>query len=379
MHIALITDGIYPYVIGGMQKHSYYIAKYLSKNKVNVDLYHTSLNKVYDIDKLEFFTEEEKKYIRSFVIDFPSPGKLPGHYLRESFAYSQKIFELFKKQADVDFIYVKGYAGWKLLEEKSKGYKCAPVGVKFHGMNMFQKSFSWRTSFENIMFRPATNFNMRHADYVFSYGGRITDIIKDAGIPVSKILEIPTGIEPAWLTEPVPSTAIRKFIFIGRYDKVKGIKELSEAIHNLGTGIGAAFHFIGPIPESVRIKLPHVIYHGEISDVNRIKTIIRGCDVLLCTSHTEGMPNVIIEAMASGLAIIATDVGAINTIVSESNGWLIDSCTTKQIQESIQKAIVLPADQLFRKKENSLDFTRKFLLWDKIAETLISKIKGALL
>ena len=40
MKIALITDGIYPYVMGGMQKHSYFLAKYLAKNKIKIDLYH---------------------------------------------------------------------------------------------------------------------------------------------------------------------------------------------------------------------------------------------------------------------------------------------------------------------------------------------------
>jgi hypothetical protein len=31
MRIALITDGIAPYVLGGMQKHSFYLAKYFCK------------------------------------------------------------------------------------------------------------------------------------------------------------------------------------------------------------------------------------------------------------------------------------------------------------------------------------------------------------
>ena len=40
MRIALLTDGIYPYVMGGMQRHSYYLAKYLARAGVHVDLYH---------------------------------------------------------------------------------------------------------------------------------------------------------------------------------------------------------------------------------------------------------------------------------------------------------------------------------------------------
>ena len=57
MRIALITDGIAPYVLGGMQKHSFYLAKYFAKNKIHVDLIHYNDSK-YDINLLEFL----KKY-----------------------------------------------------------------------------------------------------------------------------------------------------------------------------------------------------------------------------------------------------------------------------------------------------------------------------
>ena len=44
----------------------------------------------------------------------------------------------------------------------------------------------------------------------------------------------------------------------------------------------------------------------------------------MCPSYSEGMPNVIMEAMSRGLAIIATDVGAVSKLVDEENGWLIN-------------------------------------------------------
>jgi len=59
LKIALITDGIWPYVMGGMQKHSYYLCKYLAQNKVNVDLIHFNRSKL-DITDLSVFSEEEK-------------------------------------------------------------------------------------------------------------------------------------------------------------------------------------------------------------------------------------------------------------------------------------------------------------------------------
>ena len=93
MRIALLTDGIHPYVIGGMQRHSYYLAKYFAKNKVYVDLYHTWKNKDMDIKQLSVFSEEEKIFIHSIVIDFPKAGNWPGHYIAESYRYSEKIFK----------------------------------------------------------------------------------------------------------------------------------------------------------------------------------------------------------------------------------------------------------------------------------------------
>ena len=40
MKIALLTDGIMPYVLGGMQKHSAFLAKYLTLNGCKVSLFH---------------------------------------------------------------------------------------------------------------------------------------------------------------------------------------------------------------------------------------------------------------------------------------------------------------------------------------------------
>ena len=73
MIVALLTDGIWPYVIGGMQRHSFYLAKYLAANGVEVDLYHTNKSHK-ELSLLEEFSEDEKKNIRSIEIQFPNYG-----------------------------------------------------------------------------------------------------------------------------------------------------------------------------------------------------------------------------------------------------------------------------------------------------------------
>mgnify|MGYP001014940122 FL=1 len=118
MKVALITDGIWPYVLGGMQKHSFYLCKYLAQKKVEVDLYHFNSSH-YNILELEFFSDEEKKYIRSHVLDFPIGISFPGHYIHKSYKYSRLIFKTIKdKLHEFDFIYTKGFSGWYLISQK---------------------------------------------------------------------------------------------------------------------------------------------------------------------------------------------------------------------------------------------------------------------
>ncbi len=378
MKIALVTDGIQPYVIGGMQRHSYFIAKYLAQNNVYVDLYHCRKNREHDIHKLEVFTDTEKKFIRSFVIDFPSTKiRFPGHYLLSSYRYSEKIFDVLKKNLDgVDFIYCKGFSGWKLLEEKNTEKKFPPIGVKFHGLNMFQKPPSFRGWLEQLMFRPAVKFNMKYPDYVFSYGGKITAITKHIGIAENKIIEIPTGIEDSFLASGIRHpTSVIKFLYVGRYERLKGIQEISEAIKNLSRGKNFEFHFIGPIPEKLQLKNKEVKYYGQISSAEEIKKIMDECDFLLLPSYSEGMPNVIIEAMARGLAIIATDVGAVNCLVDSENGFLLNECSVKNIEDAMVAVISLSQEKLIQMKNNSLKKIRKNFLWENIAVKLIAELQ----
>lgn len=379
MKVALLTDGIHPYVIGGMQRHSFFLAKYLAQNKIAVDLYHTYLNKDFSKGDLSVFSKDELKYINAYSIDFPVLKKYPGHYIKESYIYSCQIFDQIKNQLqEYKFIYAKGFTAWKLIEEKHKGLQCPPIGVKFHGLNMFQKPPSFKGWLEQFLFRKPVKYNMLNADYVFSYGGKITELTKKIGVKEKQIIEIPTGITKDWIsTNTSNNNQPRRFLFVGRYDKLKGLEELNRAIKQLlRNDIAFEFHFIGPIPEKVQIKNIYIKYWGAVNEDIELQKLIDQCDILVCPSYSEGMPNVIIEAMARGLSIIATDVGAINYLVSEKNGWLINYCSTKNIYTSILKAININDKKLNTLKLYSLNFVKQNLIWEDIIRQVIEKIKN---
>lgn len=378
MRIALITDGIAPYVLGGMQKHSYYLAKYFAKNKVYVDLVHYN-DSNYNINDLEFFSEEEKKYINSIVLMFPSSPKFPGHYLYKSYKYSCLAYEAIKEKLNsYDFIYTKGFSGWKLINEKQKGtISCCKIGIKFHGYEMFQIAPEPKAKLQQFLLRPFVKKLSQQADVVFSYGGKITEIIKSIGVNSKHIVEIPSGVEKEFIGSNIAShnESYRKFVFLGRAERRKGIIELNEVLQKLILQKqDFTFEFIGPIPESMKINHPSIIYHGEIRDSKKIKNLLSQNDVLVCPSWSEGFPNVILEAMACGLAIIATDVGAIAAMVSPKNGWLIEPANKDQLEKAILEAI--NEKKLTEKKEYSLQLVNTTFNWEIIAKKTIEAISS---
>lgn len=375
--IALITDGIWPYVIGGMQKHSYYLCKYFAKNKIHVDLFHFNQSDL-NIEKLEIFTDEEKQYIHATVVPFPKVASGFGHYIINSYRYSLNVYELIKDRlTEYDFIYTKGFTGWHFIREKKKGIKCPPIGVKFHGYEMFQRAPGLKSKITQLLLlrKPVKEISQL-ADVVFSYGGKITDIIKSIGVKSENIIELPSGVEESIVVNSItPTTQKIKFVYLGRYERRKGVEELNKALKSLNSNLNFEFHFIGAIPNEKQLKLPFIKYHGEIRDKQQLSTLLKQCDVLICPSWSEGMPNVILEAMANGLTVLATNVGATNVLVSDRTGWLIEKCSVSEIKTAIQKIISTPISEIDIKKKTALNLIREKFIWEELVKELIKKIE----
>ncbi len=375
----MITDGISPYVTGGMQRHSYHLARHLLRLDVKLTLVHC----VWAGDRLPSASEVMELLdappgsLEVIGFHFPKAGRLPGHYLRESYRYSCEVYTALKDRwVEFDFVYSKGYTAWCLLENKQKGEHTAPVGVKFHGYEMFQKVGDLRGKLTQFLLRPPVVFLNRNANVVFSYGGEISGIIEQMGVSPDRIANIASGIDDEWIAErPLPEGQKRSFLFIGRNERRKGIEELMRC-RTIIESSDIEFHWVGPIPEQKQLQIPQCHYHGEIRDANRLREIIDGCQVLVAPSHSEGMPNVILEAMARGLAVIATDVGAVSMLVNRENGRLIQALKVKALKEAIQELIHMPEAELWQLRHTSLERVRRDFKWSQIAQKTLDTIEA---
>jgi glycosyltransferase involved in cell wall biosynthesis len=86
---------------------------------------------------------------------------------------------------------------------------------------------------------------------------------------------------------------------------------------------------------------------------------------------------VILEAMARGLAIIATDVGATREIVSAQNGKLISKLTVGTLKLTLQAMTELSDRDIDAMKQASLDQVTQYT-WEQVSEDTRKSIEGVL-
>jgi glycosyltransferase involved in cell wall biosynthesis len=79
------------------------------------------------------------------------------------------------------------------------------------------------------------------------------------------------------------------------------------------------------------------------------------------------MPNVILEGMSRGLAVIATDVGAVPAMVDSRNGWLIKPMNKAELINALREAMHLPAELLQQKQLASIQRVQSEFTWEEIS------------
>lgn len=371
MKIALLTDGIFPDVMGGMQKHSYFLAKFLSRSGVEVDLYYTSPDASLETIQNRF-TEDEKKLIQFYRVDFPKSIRLPGHYIRSSWKYSQQLYQLFLKLDAPDLVYAQGLTGWAFADAIKRGKLITPLLTNLHGLEMFQPALNTRTKLEQSLLRGPARFIIQHSDYTYSLGGRLTEILEKF-VPENRIIVQSIGLDASWLgneiSAPEKKNHSTRFVFVGRNEARKGLQYLFEAAGSFDDH-KTHIDFVGPIPPREQISSPMFTYHGAISDEDQLKKILDNSDVLLCPSLAEGMPTVILEAMARGLAVIASDVGAVAELVSSKTGWLIEPGNVGELASAMNAACV--DSSLEQKKSAAQQLIRSRYTWESVVKDTIA-------
>lgn len=146
-----------------------------------------------------------------------------------------------------------------------------------------------------------------------------------------RILMIPNGIGEDLLTLqrlPTHSEIKLRLVFIGNLIPLKGVDTILNALAALPADIGLKIVGNGHERQSLEvlcIKLG-IEKRAEFIGVlppSSIPAVLQDSDVLVLASYSEGRPNVVLESMAAGLAVIATRIEGTSELIAEGETGLL--------------------------------------------------------
>src|SRR5260221_7110549 len=197
----------------------------------------------------------------------------------------------------------------------------------------------------HILTRPLTRLIWRQARHVVA-NSRGLQTLARATAPELTIQVIANGVDlsafPAVMRQERSPIAL---LFVGRLHHQKGLDVLLPAIAALPSMLKEAvrLEIVGDGPEAenlrklaVSLNLTNQIhFHGWI-DRSQIQLCYTGADIFVLPSRDEGMPNVLLEAMASALPVIATRVsGSDELVLPGETGLLVDVDDVLSLKDAI--------------------------------------------
>jgi glycosyltransferase involved in cell wall biosynthesis len=136
-----------------------------------------------------------------------------------------------------------------------------------------------------------------------------------------------------------------RFVFVGRLTEEKGLPILLEALSGLRRGDwDLAVVGDGPARRDCeeRADVPalrgRVRFHGELPKA-QVAELLRSSDCLVLPSMVENLPCVIIEAMATGLPVLATRVDGIPELVDDESGILVEPADPIALAEGLLRML----------------------------------------
>jgi teichuronic acid biosynthesis glycosyltransferase TuaC len=126
-------------------------------------------------------------------------------------------------------------------------------------------------------------------------------------------------------------------VFVGRLTKAKGVFELAHSLEWLSNDVAVLFIGDGPAKDSLRQHPDfnrRVFLTGQVEN-ERIKDYLLASDVFTLPSYTEGMPTVVIEALALKVPVICTEVGSVPDLFGEHRQLLIESKSVSSLVNRI--------------------------------------------
>ena len=222
-------------------------------------------------------------------------------------------------------------------------YKTNALGLllrRIHPMKLVTTAHGWTDDTPRArLYHKLDNFMLPHYDRVMTVSQKLHQQCLQLGVAPERLTYIPNGIAHKDYQPTGQADSMRTYLGVppgrkvigqvGRLSPEKGLDRALKTVARLTAmrhdvqllivGDGPERNNLLRLSEQLNIS-DRVLFAGWQKDA---RPYYEAMDLLLLSSLTEGMPNVVLEAMAMGVPVAATDVGDVSYLLAEGRCGLI--------------------------------------------------------
>jgi glycogen(starch) synthase len=243
----------------------------------------------------------------------------------------------------------------------------------------------WRSEFVRRVGGPIEHLAERRADAVIPLTDRLAALLTRAGVDPDRVTVIPSGIDPQLFAhpgdDPLPPSTRPRVLYVGRLHAQKGVQTLLRAVPLLRSDVDVVVIGDGPHRAELerlagelgvgdRVRFLGFLHHDRVPDA------LRAADLLVMPSRYEELGSTLLEAMAAGLPVVASNTGGIPSVVEDGvTGRLVEPDDVASFARAIDE-VVGDADARALMSAYALERAGAFE-WPALAERVLEVYRAA--
>ncbi|WP_373031387.1 glycosyltransferase family 4 protein [Sulfurovum sp.] len=235
------------------------------------------------------------------------------------------------------------YFFWICIGAKIAGAKCI---ARIAGIIAESEKFTMKRRIFKLIGKLLERISLSMADHVLCLSNSLKNLLVQRDNNINKMTVISQGVDVNFFVNrelKQIKKSPQRLLFVGRVVKYKGIYECIDAflnIRELYPDIELVICGHGHEKDALSKKYQYsgIIFKDYVSR-EKLNEEYLSADVLLLPSYSEGMPNVILEAMSCKVPVIASRTGEIPNLLKDGRGILVEPRNVNEIIEALKTII----------------------------------------
>ncbi|MGB9961592.1 glycosyltransferase family 4 protein [Halobacterium sp. MBLA0001] len=191
-----------------------------------------------------------------------------------------------------------------------------PLAITNHGLYS-QNAPEWLF---DAYLKTVGRWTFNQADVVFCYTDEDRERVREFGVD-SRIEVVPNGVDTERFTPDGPTSDLidhdgEVVLFVGRLVEGKLPGDAVAAVSRLARNRDVKLFVAGEGALRSELEDEHVEFLGQLP-YKEMPSVYRSADVLILPSRAEGLPRVVLEAMASGVPVVVSDLEQVAPVVGD--------------------------------------------------------------